>query len=535
MAEEYPVNVVFEALDRVTAPMRRINSRIERMTGPMRRLNNRLRAIGRESGIVRLRESMGRVASSTGRVIRQFGALAMKIGLVGGLAAGVLTRVVNKVAGTGDEFAKFARSIGMSTDFLQEYQFVAERVGVSQEVMKQSFVAFDKRLGEMKSGYGRLNTLLKETNPELQEQLKATKNSEEAFGLLMSAMEKMEDPSKRTALAAAAFSRQGVRMTNIAQAGSEEVDRLRRRAHELGLVMDEEALKASERYQDSLTNMQAAMSGLQRIVGGALIPVFADLMDRMTIFFVNNREQIQEWAERFAASVPERLEAIRDGAVQLFDRLQPLIDVIQWMSDAFGTGDPIIDGVAVVMAGPLVASVAALGAQVLAVVAAIATTPIGWFLAGIAGIAAAVWGVSQAVDYFRDAWLGPWRAISNVIGGVVDTFGALWDLLTGDFARLQERVSRMTNAVSRLVPDWLGDWLEDGDGPGVTVRGEDAGRGRAQAAAAAAGTAPLERRSVLRRRNSIAVEVSGLPDGARVTREGDDENVEIAARRALTR
>lgn len=532
MAEEYPVNVVFEAVDRIAAPMRRINSRIERMTGPLRRLNNRFRALARESGLMRLRESIGRVGSAMGGVLRQFGRLASRLAFIGGLAGTALVRLVSGVARTGDELAKSARSMGISVEFLQEYQFAAERVGVSQSVLNTSFVAFSKRLGEMKNGYGRLRTLLKETNPDLMAQLEATRSTEEAFGLLMGAMEQIEDPARRSALAAAAFSRQGVRLTNIAIAGSEEIARLRRRAHELGLVLDEEALASSERYQDSLTNMRSAMAGLRNIIGAALMPVFADLMDRMTIFFVNNREAIREWAQSFAASVPERLEAMRDAAVSLLDRLQPLIDSLRWMSDAFGTGEPIVDGLAVLMGGPLLASVAALGVKVLTLIAAIASTPIGWFLAGVAGMAAAVWGASQAVDYVRDVWPAAWQAVSDVIGGVIDTFGALWDLLTGNFTRLQERIQRMAEAASRLIPDLQ---VLQGDGPRLRVQAEGgAGEfGGAQGAAAIAGHRPLDRRRLVRRENRIAVEIDGVPRGSRLEREGDDEAVSVGARYAL--
>lgn len=524
MAEDYPVNVVFDAVDRVTRPMRRINSRIERMTGPLRRLNNRFRALARESGLMRLRESIGRVGSATGRVLRQFGRLATRLTLIGGLAGAALTRVVNKVASTGDELAKSARSMGISAEFLQEYQFAAERVGVSQSVLNTSFVAFSKRLGEMKNGYGRLRTLLKETNPELMAQLEATQSTEEAFGLLMGAMEQIEDPAKRSALAAAAFSRQGVRLTNIAIAGSEEIARLRRRAHELGLVLDEEALASSERYQDSLTNMRSAMEGLRNIIGASLMPVFADLMDRMTIFFVNNREAIREWADNFAASVPERLEAMRDAAVSLFDRLQPLINVIQWMFDTFGTGETILGAVAVVMAGPLLAAVGGLAVALTGLGVAIATTPIGWFLAGIAGISAAIWGASKAVDWVRDNWPGIWGAISDVIGGVIDTFGSLWDLLTGNFTRLQERMQRMAEAASRLIPDWLKNWLSSDDDKTVTVRDEREGaRGAAGARGALQSSTHTERRE-----SRVTLDLQNVPRGSRVRQEGDTEDVDLS-------
>jgi hypothetical protein len=532
VAAKYPVDIVFDAVDRVTGSMRRINSRIERMTGPMKNLNNRMRALSRASGFVRLQESIGNVGRATGRVARQFGALATKIGLLGGLAVGVLVRIVSGVAETGDNIAKSVRSIGISAQFLQEYQFVAERMGITQDALNKSFFGMAKRLGEMKSGYGTLSALLKKTNPQLMRQLMATKSTEESFSLLMSAMEKIEDPTVRAAFASAAFGRQGLRMANIARAGSEEVERLRRRAHELGLVLSDDALDASERYQDSLTDMKSAMAGLTNIIGASLMPVFSDLMDRMTVFFVNNRGQIQAWAENFVSRIPGALSDLQQGAMALLDRLQPLTDTIQWMFETFGTGETILAGVAVVMGGPLLAAIGSLATAFVSLGVAIGFTPIGWILAGIAGIAAAVWAASKAVDYVRDNWGGVWEFVSDSIGWVIDALALVGDALLGNFGSVMARLRRMGEAVTRMVPDWLKDWLAGSDEKTVTVRDERSGGARGGVEGARGAIQSSTRTE--RRESRVTVDFRNVPRGARVSREGaDDDGVDLSMGHAM--
>jgi methyl-accepting chemotaxis protein len=550
MAKDFPVNIVFDAVDQVSKPVRRINDRIERMTGPVRQFNNRMRALGNEAGLGRVSDAAGRVRRRMGDVARSAARVTKRLGLIGTVGSAALLGVTNNVAAMGDEAAKTARSMGVSAEFVQEYQFAAERLGVRQKTVNQSFQAFSKRLGELRGGYGRLNSLLKENNPRLQEQLKTANSTEEAFSVLMDAMGKMEDPAKRSSLAAAAFSRQGIKMTNVALAGSEEVKRLRQRARELGVVMDGDATKSAERYKDAMSNLRASFKGAQVAIGAELMPVSTDLMTRLSSMLVNNRDTISEWATAFATNIPSHLQAIKDGAISLFESMRPLIDVGQWLFDTFGAGKTILAAAALVIGGPLLTSVAALVPAVVLLGIAIGATPIGWFLAGAAAIGGAIWATTKAVEAVRERWPAVWEDVSDAVGVVMDSVKGLFQFITGNVEGALKTFRRIGETIDKWIPDWIQDLFGGDDNKTVTVRGERADQGGAvngpgarpegAQAAASGGAQEAVRRTEstqrTERRNRLEVDFRNVPRGTRVSQEGDDDDdVDVNVGRQMVR
>jgi hypothetical protein len=159
-------------------------------------------------------------------------------------------------------------------------------------------------------------------------------------------------------------------------------------------------------------------------------------------------------------------------------------------------------------------------------------TPIGWFAAGIGAVGGAIWAASKAVDYVQQNWPAVWRTVSNIVGGVVDTFGALFDILTLDyFDNLTERIDRMAQAAADLVPDWLKNWLgSDGDKE-VTVRHEQARQRRERLAGGMQGMYQQEGGMYWSRggQSKVKVEFANAPAGTRVTQEGDgDAEVDLS-------
>lgn len=201
-------NILIRAIDRVTAPVKRINAAVDRMTQPIRRVNSAVGRLGNAAGIGKLARGLRDAASAAGRLGSRLAGVIGPLGAIGGAASiAGLGKIVTDFATGADETSKFARQVGLSTEALQEYQYAADRQGVSQQVFNASLVAFSKRLGELRAGTGGLHTMLKKVNPAFAEQLKNAESTEEAFGLMMKALSNIEDPQRRAALAAAAFSR----------------------------------------------------------------------------------------------------------------------------------------------------------------------------------------------------------------------------------------------------------------------------------------------------------------------------------------
>jgi len=193
------------------------------------------------------------------------------------------------VAAAGDEYAKTARTIGITAEDLQELQFVADRSGVSNEALNTALQKLNKNIGDVRAGTGSLTTLLKAQNPELLSQLQNVKSNDEAFALLTGEIGEMENATDRAALAQAAFGRAGQDLINVALLGADGIKELRDEARGYGLISND-AATASEEFIDAQTNALAAVKGIRNEMAGRMIPTMTGLLDKFTSFVTDSEK-----------------------------------------------------------------------------------------------------------------------------------------------------------------------------------------------------------------------------------------------------
>ncbi|RLJ20806.1 hypothetical protein DJ031_04660 [bacterium endosymbiont of Escarpia laminata] len=212
------------------------------------------------------------------RNFKSFGSSITKmIGPLAVLGSGAaLTGLVSQSFRAADAIGKMADKTGLSTDSLQEYQFAAERSGMSTELLNNNMTAFVKRVGEAKQGTGALVTFLKKYDQQLLESIKNSKSQEEALNLIADAIKKADSATERAAIANAAFSRSGIGMVNMLRDGSAGLDEFSRQAQDAGVVLEESLIRKAERINDRWdtlvstigTSLQTAVLNTISFIGG---------------------------------------------------------------------------------------------------------------------------------------------------------------------------------------------------------------------------------------------------------------------------
>lgn len=435
-----PLRLVVAGVDKISAPINRINRKIQTLTRPINTVRNRLIALDRASGFKRLRGAVGNVAT-------QLGALTRRAALLGGVVAFAAGRAITSFIGLGDQVAKTAAAIGISSEALQEWRFAADRMGVSSDVTDKSLIRMGRTLGELKLGTGALYTILKKNAPALLEQFKATQTTEEGLALLTKTMSELENQGVKLALAQAALGRGGTLMAKLLTAGSDEIEKLRQRARDLGLVMSDETAAAAEDAQDQLTNLRAVVKGIAYAIGGGLLPEITSLLKQLLAWREANRELIQ-------VKVVETVNALVAGLRSTVQFFRVAIPIVRNVVSALGGFKTIAAALAVLIVGKLVVALATLSATLLA-------TPIGWVILGIAAIAA---GAALIVKNWEP--LKAWFA---------DLFGSIGD-----------KLRRFESMVPGFIRKGLGIVGEPAGAPAGARGGAPLRRGGAAAAVAGA-------------------------------------------------
>lgn len=323
MARRFSVEAAFSVIDRMTKPLRKMRRKVKNFT---------------KASSLRVAK-LGKAFFKTGAMMGKAFAAGAAIG------AAALGASILKTAELGDEAAKTARRLGISAEALQEFRFAADRQGVSAETLNSSFLALQKRVGELKSGTGSLYGFLKKTGDKaFARQLLMAKDTGEAFEMVTKKAATISDPLKRAAFAAAAFSRSGVKMLSFMEAGTEGIKQLRLEARKYGAVISDEAAGQSEIFIDSLTNLKSSIAGIGKTFSSKLIPFLSVLMQRFADFWALNKKGISLGMDKFLSFLVVTFQEIKPGVVALWNSLKRLFGLF---FDAVGSILPEFDSQAI--------------------------------------------------------------------------------------------------------------------------------------------------------------------------------------------
>lgn len=509
------LNIIRRGLDGVGDEIKKVTDRqrelskqrkvLERQGDSVEALDREYEQLGRTlDDLRRKQERFERAQGAANRVGRQFGEMNRQVGrqvrnasVAIGAASAAIFGVASSTAAAGDELAKQSRALGFNVEAYQELGYAAERSGVSAEVFNSSMTAMTKRLGEAAQGQGAAKKALDELGLSAQDLIEM--EPDQALGVIADRMKDIDDPARKAALAAALFSRSGIRMTNMLNEGSAGIDALRNRARELGLVLSEETTTDSENFQDSLLNAQSALQGMKNIIGGEMIPVVGEMMDAFTEFVVTNQPQIREFAETLANGLRDAVPIIGEVVSGLGDFAGKVGSVVSKVAEMIGGWDNFGIALGVLMTSPAIVAVGgfvltvgklagALGALVApaitaglplvaagfkAIGAALLANPIGVAVAAIAGGALLVianwekikpaiqpvldW-IGGAIDAVQESAIRPFIALmsdglSGIAGawqGVRDAIGGVLDWITEKFAAVMDKIRPVIEALTRV-------------------------------------------------------------------------------------
>ncbi len=460
-------------IDKVTAKINAINKKLDGITKPTRELGKAIKDFGEKSG-------MGAVVEGFQGVGGAVADLLGKVAMVGGVAAAAVLGLKSLVD-EFDDLGDLAERLGVNVDFLAAMRYAAERSGASVEQLDAGMQTFVTNLGKASAGKGALVKFLSAASPVLLAQLKAAKSTEQAFNILADAMSKVESPAKRAALATAALG--DAALAPLLARGSRGILELRGAFAGLAGSQEGAAEKAGV-VDDSMKDLHAAIQGVKAALVEGLAPAMGEIVEQLKQWFVDHRSDIRQWASDIGKKLPAAVNKIADVVRDAVTTVADIIDKIGGLKVAAVT-------LAAVIAGPLISSIVSLGI-------AIAATPVGWILAAIAAIAAAIyivvtkWNdgstkwkiIVDAILFFMLPILGlpliiyrHWGGISaffvKLWGHVTDAFSAAWDYIKPIVDKVVGAVDAVVGAGQKLFgafPGLPGQDAAAGPGAGAPRR-----------------------------------------------------------------
>ena len=159
-------------------------------------------------------------ASVTGGLKRVAGSvLNMKTAIVGAVGAGGFGALIQSSINAGDELAKTADKLGVTTEALSGLRHAAELTGVSTGTMDMALQRFTRRAAEAAKGTGEAKGALQELGIDAESLVRLPLDQQ--MNVVADAMQGVGTQSDRVRLAMKLFDSEGVALVNTLGGGAD--------------------------------------------------------------------------------------------------------------------------------------------------------------------------------------------------------------------------------------------------------------------------------------------------------------------------
>ncbi|MCA0905122.1 phage tail tape measure protein [Ruegeria marisrubri] len=384
-------------------------------------------------------KASARVGSTFRDMRAQVGRTARAVTIGATVAGGAVFGLAASTASLGDDVAKTADKLGIGITQLQELRYAAERSGVATGQFDTALEKMQKNLGEAAGGTGTAKDALDQLGLSAKDLINLS--PDEALGMIADRMGNVETAAERAAIANDIFGRSGVGMINMLRGGSKGLQQLQADARRTGYVLSEQAARDAEVFQDTLLDTQLVMKGLKNTVGAELMPVVTQAMRRVGDALVDNRADVQRWAEGFADGV-ERALPVVGGVFKGIGKVSSVVgEVITKTADMVGGWENF----GIIIGG---------------VLASKTVVAVGKFGSAVFGLGRAMWALAGAGPLV----VGAIRAIGAAM--IANPIGATIAVIAGGALLIYQNWEKIEPYL-RPVLDWMGEkftWLWENAG-----------------------------------------------------------------------
>lgn len=239
-----------------------------------------------------------------------------------------LIDMTKEAAEGAKEIETFASITGQSEQQVQQMQYASEKLGVSYDRVRDSLKEITNKMQEAENGsadtaaaFDKLKVSLRGQNGEL-------RDAQDVFLDVIDALGNVENQSERDAIAMDLMSESAQELNPMIEAGRETIQQYAQAASDMGLVLEEDELKA-------LTDVQSAFYDLEQQQKATKNQLAAEFAPYLTSFYSDMSEATRTFGQTLEDS----------GIVSAFGSLLEFVgDLIDPTSVLGQTTLPILEG-----------------------------------------------------------------------------------------------------------------------------------------------------------------------------------------------
>lgn len=249
--------------------------------------------------------SFRKVQQALGSLGTAFAAIGATVAAVG---AGIAYEV-GQIADAGFQASLTAQKIGVTTQALQELEYASKFSGLQADTLERAMGRLAMKVEEAAQGSESASLTLSALGVSAYDASGKLKAPDMLLEGIADKFASMPDGIKKTGLAMQTFGRGGKELIPFLNQGSAGVEKLRKRANELGVVMSDDLIARSKAYKQASIELSAALDGLKIAMFGPLV-------------------QGVKWRKLLTEFIIKHREAVASGFLKFWDTLRATLVIV---------------------------------------------------------------------------------------------------------------------------------------------------------------------------------------------------------------
>lgn len=216
---------------------------------------------------------------------------AQSLALAGGFAAvaaaivkaeKALISMTKEAASNADDLLTLDSVTGTTTDSVQELNYMADLTDVSFDRIKDSLKETTNKMQEAATGTGDAYEAYKRLKVEITNTDGSLRSAQDVFYDTIDALGEMKNKTERDALAMDLMSESAQELNPLIELGSEKMQEYAQEAHDMGYVLDRDALKSLQAVDDAYARLQNTQEGVKNQLSAEFAPYLEEFYGDVT-------------------------------------------------------------------------------------------------------------------------------------------------------------------------------------------------------------------------------------------------------------
>ncbi len=219
---------------------------------------------------------------SFGSVKADFAKFAKVAAAAAAAVSAALVKIAFDAADMADKFAKASDKTGESARTLSQLSYAAEIGGTSFQTLEKALLVASRRLKDAERGSAVAVDTFNQLGISIYDSSGNLKKGSDLLGEFADATKGWEDDTRKAALAQELFGRAGADLLPMLKDGSYGLQQMADEAEHLGVTLSDEAAQQGAEFNDALTRLDSAFTGLRNNIAQDVIPVIQDLVSNLS-------------------------------------------------------------------------------------------------------------------------------------------------------------------------------------------------------------------------------------------------------------